>query len=289
MENKKNIALVLSGGGARGMAHIGVIEYLLENGYNISSISGTSIGSLIAGIYVSGKLPEFKEWMAGINKLDIFKLMDFAISKNGLLKGEKVFSRLKKFLSEKNIEELDIPYAAVAVDIENLKEVVFKSGHLASAIRASVAVPTILKPYMLETRVLVDGGVLNPLPIDCVVRNSNDILIVVDLNADIPFRKPKHTTHSEHHNKTYDKALEFINGKWSDFFKNGKNNHVGYFNLVTQSIYAMQVKLTQIAIEKHKPDVVIQISRKACDMFEFHRSEELIEYGRKQCRKAIGK
>ncbi len=287
MKSKKNVALVLSGGGARGMAHIGVIEHLLKNGYAITSISGTSIGSLIAGIYVSGKLEEFKEWISGISKLDIFRLTDFAISKNGFIKGEKVFKELKKFLSDKKIEELDIPYSAVAVDIDNLKEVVFKSGDLASAIRASVAVPTILQPTIHDKKVLVDGGVLNPLPIDCVSRKKDDILIVVDLNTDIPYKKPKSIAHSEHHNHTYDKALEFINAKWSEFFKREENHHGGYFNLMTQSIYAMQVKLTQLAIEKHKPDIVIQISRNACDMFEFHRSEEMFQYGTKQCNKAL--
>lgn len=290
MEAKtKNVALVLSGGGARGMAHIGVIEHLLENGYTISSISGTSIGSLIAGIYVSGKLPEFKEWISGISKLDIFRLMDFAISKNGFMKGEKVFRQLENFLTDKKIEDLDIPYSAVAVDIENLKEVVFRSGNLANAIRASVAVPTILKPVIKKKIVLVDGGVLNPLPIDCVTRKKNDLLIAVDLNADTDYKKPKKDLHSVHQHNTYNKAIEYINTKWTDFFKNEENNHThaGYFNLLTQSIYAMQVKLTQLSIEKHKPDVVIPVSRVACDMFEFHRSEEMIQYGKKQCKKAM--
>lgn len=287
MKDSKNVALVLSGGGARGMAHIGVIEHLLKNEYTITSISGTSIGALIAGIYVSGKLDEFKDWISGISKLDIFRLTDFAISKNGFIKGEKVFKELKKFLSEKNIEELDIPYSAVAVDIDNLKEIVFNSGDLAKAIRASVAVPTVLKPSILNKKVLVDGGVLNPLPIDCVARKKDDILIAVDLNSDIPYKKSKSVKHSVPQNHAYDKALEFINAKWSEFYKREDNHHTGYFNLMTQTIYAMQVKLTRLAIDKHKPDIVVQVSRNACDMFEFQRSDEMIKYGTKQCSKAL--
>ena len=110
--------------------------------------------------------------------------------------------------------------------------------------------------------------------------------MVVDLNADIPYKNPKIVKHTENQNHTYSKALEYINSKWSEFFSHEKNNHTGYFDLISQSIYGMQAKLTQIAIEKHNPEFVVQISRKACDTFEFHRSEEMIAYGREQCKKA---
>ncbi|MBM3435354.1 MAG: phospholipase, partial [Bacteroidetes bacterium] len=132
----KNTALVLSGGGARGLAHIGVIEELLKNGFNITSIAGTSIGSLIAGVYVSGKLPEFSNWICSIGKLEILKLLDFAIYKNGFIKGEKVFRKLQDFIDDIRIEDLEIPYAAVSVDIKNHSEVIFRSGSLVKAIRA---------------------------------------------------------------------------------------------------------------------------------------------------------
>jgi len=174
------VALVLSGGGARGMAHIGVIEGIQKMGYTITSIAGTSIGALIAGIYVSGKMDEFKKWVIHVSKFDVIKLMDFAISKNGFIKGEKVFNALKKFIRDVNIEELEIPYAAVAVDIKNHKEIVFRSGPLKEAIRASVSIPTVLQPVYYNEVELVDGGVLNPLPINCIHRNDGDLLIAVD-------------------------------------------------------------------------------------------------------------
>ncbi len=235
-ENSKNVALVLSGGGARGMAHIGVIEEILKSGYNITSISGTSIGSLIAGVYVSGKMDEFKEWVTHITKLDVFKFMDFAISKSGFIKGEKIFKELQKFILDKNIEDLKIPYAAVAVDIKNHKEVVFRSGPLRKAIRASASIPTVLKPLYLNELELIDGGVLNPLPISCIKRNDGDILIVVDLGADIPYPIPKLKKVTVEQENNYRKTMDFINEKWSIYFKNDKPKRTGFFDLITESL-----------------------------------------------------
>jgi NTE family protein len=276
-----NVALVLSGGGARGMAQIGVIEELLKRDYRITSIAGTSIGSLIAGVYASGKLNEFKNWITKIGKYDVFKLMDFAISKKGFIKGEKVFSRLHEFLLDTNIENLGIPYAAVAVDIKNHQEIVFRSGNLIEAIRASVSVPTVLLPQNCTGVELVDGGVLNPLPLDCIARTPNDIVVAVDLNAPTTYQRPKLPKASSDHESAYLRAKEMINQKWSKFHKE-ENTSIGYFDLITESIYTMQMKLTQYSLEKHKPDILIEISRDACELFGFHRSEEMIEYGRKQ-------
>jgi len=292
MENdKKNIALVLSGGGARGMAHIGVIEALENNGYTITSVAGSSIGSLIGGIYLSGKLPEFEEWVMGISKFDIIRLMDFAVSKNGFIKGEKVFRELKRFISDRNIEDLDRPYAAIAVDLKNHREVIFTKGKLVKAIRASVSIPTVLRPARYHDIDLVDGGVLNPLPLNSVHRSGSDLLVGVDLNADISydFKVKKQMEEEMEEQTTYEKAIEFINKKWSKYFRNDKHKTIGYFDLITHSIYTMQMKLTQLAIEKYKPDVVVEISKKSCDIFEFHRAAELRAYGREQTLKALEK
>ena len=280
MENK-NVALVLSGGGARGMAHIGVIEELLKKGYRITSIAGTSIGSLIAGVYTSGKLSEFRDWVTKIGRYDVFRLMDFAISKKGFIKGEKVFTKLHEFLLDTNIENLNIPYAAVAVDIKNHREIILREGNLIEAIRASVSIPTVLLPINSNGVDLVDGGVLNPLPLDCITRTPGDLLMAVDLNSSLPYRKPKVPDVSGNHETAYLKAKELINEKWSKFHKESHRG-IGYFDLVTESIYTMQMKLTQHSLEKYKPDILIEISKDACEIFGFHRAEEMIEYGRKQ-------
>lgn len=184
--------------------------------------------------------------------------MDFAIGKNGFIKGEKVFKELQKFIKDVNIEELEIPFSAVAVDILNHKETVFTSGSITKAIRASVSIPTILKPITVDNMELVDGGVLNPLPIDCFQRQKDDILIAVDLSADIPYKKPNVFGYPDSHNKTYLKIKDLINEKWSKLIKNNHSKKIGYFDLITESIYAMQMKLTQIAVEKYKPDMLFR-------------------------------
>ena len=288
MDNKnKNVALVLSGGGARGMAHIGVIRGLLEKGYSITSIAGTSIGSVIGAVYISGNLEEFSHWVEKTGKFDVLRLMDFAITKNGFIKGEKVFRKIKKYVRDADIETFDIPFAAVAVDIKNHREVILDSGSLIRAIRASVSIPTVLRPIENEGIELVDGGVLNPLPLNVVKRTPGDLLVAVDLNSDTEYWPPEGFQPEPNHNSTYEKTLDFINEKWSSFFKNGKHKRPGFFNLVTNSIYAMQMKLTQVAIEKHQPDLVIEVSKNACDIFEFHRAEEMIAYGHVQLERCL--
>jgi NTE family protein len=282
----KNVALVLSGGGARGLAHIGVIEELMNNGYTISSIAGTSIGSLIGGVYVSGKLPVFKEWICHIGKFDLLKLMDFAIYKNGFIKGEKVFKKLQDFIDDTDIENLNIPYSAVSVDIRKHKEIIFRSGNLVQAIRASVAIPTILRPLNFHGTELVDGGVLNPLPLDAVERTAGDIVVAVDLNSSIPYSR-KHAPNGQiKHDSNYLKAKEFINRKWPGSTKDKSIKGVSIFDLITESIYTMQMKLTETAIEKFRPDILVSISKFSCEIYEYHRAEEIIEYGRKQFRTA---
>ena len=284
---KQNVALVLSGGGARGMAHIGVIEKMLEKNLEITSVAGTSIGALVGGVYASGNLNAFREWVKTQSRMDVIRLMDVVISRNGFIRGEKVFKELSQFISDKNIEDLPIPYAAIAVDIKKHQEIVFTKGKLKDAIRASVSVPTVFKPKLFNGVELVDGGVLNPLPLDRVMRNDGDQLWAVDLNADIPYKQPKQNKEQENVNENYRNALDFINEKWSKYFKSGKQKSSGFFDIITMSVYAMQMKLTEIAIEKHQPDLLIQISKTACDLFEFHRSEELINYGKKQLEKAL--
>ena len=179
---KKNVALALASGGPRGFAYIGAIEELLERGYNITSVAGTSAGALVGGIYVAGGLQQFKEWIFGLDPLKVVSLMDFSLSKNHLVKGEKVMDAIKERVPEVDIESLPIPFAAVATDLYTGEEVVFRKGPLFEAIRASISIPSMFKPVRWNGRTLVDGGMVNTFPLNRVKRTPGDILVGFNVN-----------------------------------------------------------------------------------------------------------
>src|ERR1700744_4930293 len=186
----QKVSLVLSGGGARGMAHIGVIEELEKHGYEIAAIAGTSMGALVGGVYALGKMQVYKDWLCSLDKMKVFSMLDFTFNGEGLLRGDKVFHAMRELMEDKHIEDLPIPYAAVSADILNRKEVVFNKGSVMEAIRASIAIPTVFTPVRTKDGLLVDGGVINNLPIDHVQRSEGDILVVVDVNANVPVEEP---------------------------------------------------------------------------------------------------
>ena len=287
-DKNRDISLVLSSGGARGMAHIGVIEELEKLGYHIRSVSGTSVGALIGGLYASGHLQEFKEWVANLDKMDVFHLIDLTISTQGFIKGEKVFTELNHIIGNCNIEDLNINFSAIAADITNKKEVVFRSGGLLNAIRASAAMPTILKPVIYKDCLLVDGAIVNPLPIDAVSRTENDILVAVNLNANIPYEKPVVKIPPPKTRRYLDKEkLKFLRDRESVFsLRKYNTNKIGYYNIIVRSLNMLEDKLTDITIEQYKPDILVNISRNAAETFDFHRSSEIIEAGRMAFRSA---
>jgi len=274
-KKKQNIALVLSSGGARGFAHIGIIEELLKNNFHITSIAGTSMGSIIAGVYAAGKLKEFTDWACSVNRYGLFKLVDFTFSTRGFIKGDRVLNEIKKIVGDINIEELNIPYVAVATDIHHQQEVIFREGCLFEAMRASMAIPTIFTPSELDGKELIDGGILNPLPIGLIERQENDLLVVVNVNAN-----------TKHENEIVDASFPSQkNGKV--VVHNKKKRQYGFFDLLTRSFDLTQDKLTDMIIEKHRPDVLINISRNVCSTFDFHRGTEIIQAGREAFKKRI--
>jgi NTE family protein len=280
----KKVALVLSSGGARGMAHIGVIEQLLERGYTISSIAGSSIGAVVGGIFAQGGLPRFKKWVCGLDRLDVFRLMDFTLSSQGFVKGDRVFQEMREFAWDQKIEELPIPFVAVATDMAQNKEVIFRKGSLFDALRASIALPSVVQPYRINGWDLVDGGVINPLPIEHVKRNEEDLLVVVNLNA----RIPKTIVHPNQDETVSEGLLQQWKRKWGrevSVTKEAKAR-LGYFEMISKSFEIAQIRLCSMTIEKFQPDLVVSVSRKEASTFDFYRSDELIEVGRKAFEKA---
>ncbi|MBC3954207.1 MULTISPECIES: patatin-like phospholipase family protein [Pseudomonas] len=185
---KKRIALVLGSGGARGYAHIGVIQELERRGYEIACIAGCSMGAVVGGIYAAGKLDQYREWIESLDYLDVLRLVDVSF-RLGAIRGEKVFGQIREIVGEINIEDLRIPYTAVATDLTNQQEIWFQEGCLHQAMRASAAIPSLFTPVMQGGRMLVDGGLLNPLPIVPVVSSHCDLIVAVNLNS----------THQQHY------------------------------------------------------------------------------------------
>lgn len=276
----KSVALVLSSGGSRGLAHIGVINELVKQGFQITSISGSSIGSVIGGLYAMGKLKEYAEWVSSFNKKDILGFVDFTLTTNGLLKGERVFDKMKTFIPDMNIEDMPIPFAAVATDILHQKEVVFTKGSFYEAVRASVAIPAIFIPVKFNNTILVDGGVLNPVPIEYVHRNTDDILIVVTLYGD-----KTNDFHKEE--ETHTRYLKGLTRSFSNLISTGDKQTTGYYSLLSSTTSAMIHRIAKMSIEKHKPDMIINIPCDSANTFDFYKAKELIELGEKAAAEAI--
>lgn len=286
----REVALVLGSGGARGLAHIGVIEELESRGYQITSISGSSIGSVIGGVYAAGYLDEYKKWILGLDRRKVFQLIDFTIASHGFIKGERVFNEMRQFVGIEKIENLRIPFSAIAVDLENQEEVVYTKGDLWEAIRASVAIPSVLTPVVQDNRVLVDGGVVNPLPVNRVQRNKDDILVAVDLNAltTLDF-VPLSSKNSVENEAEQNKFMESIRQKigewwpWSGNSESEEKSHVkkNYLGILNASFEMMQDQVATLAMNQNPPDVVVRVPRKCASTFDFYMGEQLIDIGRK--------
>lgn len=288
MPGKRNIALVLSSGGARGNAHIGAIREIIDRGYTISSISGTSMGALVGGVYATGKLDEFEEWMCSLHKKDVFSLMDFTFSKNGFVMADKVFNEIKKFIPDQLIEELPIPFTVVATDLKQKKAVSFSEGSLFDAIRASVAIPFVITPLSNETQVLVDGGLIAPVPVRYVKRISGDLLVAVNVNSSIP-----NSPVSVFDEKATSEKL--ISNKHVKLFKEKLNlkthpdneQKIGFFEFLTKTTNLLVSQLSELIIEINPPDILINISREACESYDFFKASEIIRTGRQAARQAF--
>lgn len=278
----KPVRLVLGSGGARGMAHIGVIEELEKEGFEVIEVVGCSMGAVVGGIYCAGYLKEYKHWLMKLSKLDVFMLLDFTLSSQGFVKGEKVFKAMEEFIGDDRIENFRIPFTAVATDLLNKKEIHYRSGSLFNALRASIAIPTILTPVVQGRSQLVDGGVLNPLPVNLVSKKEDELIVAVNINAEIPYGKDNQPPAENQEKAAYLKMLEAFRTQILKFDNKAEENieRLGLFDILNKSYDLTQDRLTELMINVHKPDIVVQVSRDACGVFEFYRAMEIIEEGR---------
>ena len=296
-QDNKNVALVLSSGGPRGFAYIGAIEALEEHGYTITSIAGTSIGSLVGGIYAAGKLAEFKEWLYSLDAWEVFSLMDLSIGKNHFVKGDKVIDAIMQIVPNINIEDLQIPYCAVATDLYTGREVLFDYGPLFRAIRASISIPSLFRPVKFGLTTLIDGAIANCLPLNRVRRTEGDLLVAFDVN-DVNEEEINLILRREHEARLIDKQFELeVHEELLDVIHDFKHDtdmslikrlkHAGsrsmevlkdvfnyrrafneddsldygdnYYDLLDRTFSLMNHKNTELMLELYKPDILVKM------------------------------
>lgn len=297
-KNKKNVALALASGGPRGFAYIGAIEELEARGYTISSIAGVSAGSLVGGIYAAGGLQAFKEWLFGLDPMQVVSMMDFAISKNYLVKGDKVMKAIKERVPEVNIEDLPIPFCAVATDLYTGEEVVFREGPLFDAIRASISIPSMFKPAEWKGRTLVDGGMVNTFPLNRVQRTPGDILVGFNVNqidaATIQGFLDSRAALVE--GRSEKPLLERIQSTLQEFrlVADGRDEHLpvsasdNYFKILQRSFGIMNCTISRMGIELTPPDILVDLPFDTYHgVYGYSHAEEVATVGRQLMAEAL--
>lgn len=273
--NKKEVALVLSCGGARGLVHIGAIEALEDRGYHIHSIAGTSMGALIAGMYAAGKLEDYREWMKTIDKKKIRELTDFSPNFDHLVKGKRIIEVMKKIVPDTDIEQLRIPYAAVATDWESGHEVVFEHGSLYRAIRASISLPGFFSPVKAGGRVLIDGGTTNPLPLNRVKRKKGDLLVAVNVAGHDYKQEAMLKKMAERRRVNSSLPLQIID----KILPNSLHPEFNYYTLLNRTASIMIHQNTELSIRLTPPDILLNMPLKRYGGFDYDKSERLVRLG----------
>lgn len=296
---RASISLVLGSGGARGYAHVGVIEELRAQGYSIQSVAGSSMGALVGGVFAAGRLDAYRDWAKGLKTFDVLRLVDWTWHGGGLIKGQRVIGALRDLVGDINIEDLPISYTAVAVDIDAQREVWFSRGSLFDAIRASISIPTVFRPHTYQGRRLVDGGLLNPVPVTPTLRDLTDATIAVDVNAEAegiaeretPITRPEIVEPVPPENIH---GYRRISALFEGFLerrarKRNAAPEPGVLELFARSLDVVQETLTRYKLAAQPPDLVISIPRNVCAFYEFQRAEEVIEIGRLRTREALAR
>lgn len=279
---KPKVSLVLSSGGARGYAHIGAIEELLQRGYTIEAVAGTSMGALVGGMFVAGKLEEVKKWMCSIDRKEMLALIDWSLGLDHVVKGDKVIKALREMVPDVKIEELPISFCAVSADLATKREVVFRKGSLYRAIRASISIPSVFKPVRIAHHQLVDGGIANALPLNRVERKAGSLLVSVNVSA--PSTDEAARQHAE------EEADDKKQSSWLDHIvPNGLKQRMGrnYVSLLTEA-FGMMIERSTVAAQKlNKPDVAVNIPMNRFGAFDFDKADSIIAEGRRCMAQAL--
>lgn len=288
MSEHQRVSLVLSSGGARGLVHIGAIRSLEERGYDISCIAGSSMGALVGGIHARGKLDVFSEWVCALKRSDIVQLLDIGWGRTGgLFKGERIIEVLKELIGEEQIENLPIAFTAVATDINRKREVWIDKGPLFDGIRASIAVPMVFAPVRRGQQLLLDGGVLNPLPIAATLSDHTALTVAVDVNG--MDQRPLNVRLSLDDIRNLEQEVEpvadpGVRQAIAEFFdgwlpRGSDISEQSMFAIALEAMDSMQVTISRLKASVYSPDVLVQVPRNVAHFFEFERASELIDLG----------
>lgn len=297
----KRVALVLGAGGARGLAHIGVIEALEERGYEIVAVAGSSMGALVGGIHAAGKLQAYRDWVETLERNDVLRLLDVTLGAPGFIRGERVIATLRELVGEHSIESLPIPYVAVATDLATQREVWFQRGPLFDAIRASIAIPMVFTPHEVDGRELVDGGLLAPLPVAATRGFQCDLVVAVDLNARaprLPQAGPVALREAEMFNDDRPPAPAGWRERVASWFAPsgatartavapGAGGIAAVLDLMSRAMDTMHSQMTRLQLAQDPPDLLIRVPRDSATFYEFWRGRELRALGRRLAGEAL--
>lgn len=294
MTDGRTVSLVLGAGGARGLAHIGVIRYLTDHGYQIRYISGASMGALVGGIHAAGQLDTYEEWVRALRQRDVFRLLDLSFSRASLFKGERIIQVLEELVGQHRIEDLPIGFTAVATCLADQREVWFNRGSLFKAIRASIAIPGIFAPVRDGDRILVDGGLVNPVPIAPALNDATDLLVAVSLDGarrSSPVLAAATETDDEGNGMRvrFRPQREAIANFVNRLLPAGSSDaaELDFVDLMSSSMELMQTQIARLKLAAYTPDVVIEMPRNLCLFYEFYRADQLIDYGYERARKIM--
>jgi NTE family protein len=313
VSDRIRVALALGGGGARGYAHIGVIQVLEEQGYEIVGISGASMGALVGGVHAAGGLDDYAAWVTSLTQRDVLRLLDPSLRTPGVIRGDRVMSHVRELLAGVAIEELPVPFTAVATDLLARKEVWFQQGPLEAAIRASIALPSFITPVMLNGRLLADGGIMNPVPIAPLSALHADVTVAVSLAGgpdDQPGSAPVHESGRprpaaewrDRYRRGAAQVLESSTAhRIAGWFGAGRDDAaaeppepevpadevfgelppgLGVLDVMELSLEAIQSVVARYRLASYPPDVLISVPKSACRTLDFHRGAEMIALGR---------
>ena len=280
---RRRVGLALGGGSARGWAHVGVIRALEQAGIRPDLVCGTSVGSLVGAAYAAGELDRFERWLLGLRMKDVVGFMDVSLS-GGMLKGERVMEFFRRNFVDRPIEELAMPFAAVATALHTGAEIWLRDGSTVEAVRASIAMPGLFTPVLRDGMTLVDGGLVNPVPVSLARAMGADFVIAVDLSSD----KLGHRLSADHRVEATASPI----GEWARKLQEnlgeilpapspGEPRPPPMHDVLFSALDIMEVRIARSRLAGDPPDVIVTPRLAHLHLLDFHRAKEAIEEGKR--------